>query len=289
MRNVFLACTRWNRRFAAAAAVGCAVWLIFAATGGACLADELAISARHHSWGRFQPGAWKVVSVRTETYDDHGALTSTNLAETKTTLRKVDADGVTLEVEVGMEVAGKQFAAQPQCIKQGFHGELLSSDFKAEPSQPGQVVIEGRKIPCRVQKLHFSGESKTLVTVYYSDDVAPYILKRTSATTDLEGKSLGESTMEVDKLNMSWEVLGEMKDVASVTTVQTQGKGSVTTLSMTSPDVPGGVVHHTSKEVDAAGRVTRRSVLELKSFGLQPQEDRGVFGRKRARGRKAAW
>ena len=124
-----------------------------AAGGGACLADEQGISARHHSWGRFQPGAWKVVRVVTETYDDHGALASTNLAETKTTLRKVDADGVTLEVEVGMEVAGKQFAAQPQCIKQGFHGELLSSDLQAEPSQPGEVVIERRKIPCRVQQL----------------------------------------------------------------------------------------------------------------------------------------
>ena len=118
-----------------------------AAGGGACLADEQGISARHHSWGRFEPGAWKVVRVVTETYDDHGALASTNIAETKTTLRKVDADGVTLEVEVGMEVAGKQFAAQPQCLKQGFHGELLSSDLRTEPPRPGQVVIEGRKIP----------------------------------------------------------------------------------------------------------------------------------------------
>ena len=190
-----------------------------------------------------------------------------------------------------MEVAGKQFAAQPQCIRQGFHGELLSSEFEAKPSQPGQVVIESRKIPCRVQQLQFSGENKTVVTAYYSDNVAPYILKRTSVTTDLEGKTvLGKSTMAVVHLNMPWKVLDEMKNVASVETVQEHGKGSVTTLSMTSPDVPGGVVYHTSKEIDAAGRLTRRSVLELKSFGLQAeQEDRGVFGRKRGRGRKAAW
>ncbi len=135
-------------------------------------------------------------------------------------------------------------------------------------------MIERNKIPCRVQRLDFSGESKTLVTVYYSDEVAPYILKRHSVTTDLEGKKvLGESAMEVDGLELPWEVLGETKNVASVKTVQKHDKGSVTTLSMTSPDVPGGVVHHTSKEIDAAGRLTRRSVLELVSFGLQPEED----------------
>ena len=88
--------------------------------------------------------------------------------------------------------------------------------------------------------------------------------------------------MDVVALNMPWKVLEEMKNVASVKTVQKHGKGSVTTLSMTSPDVPGGVVYHTSKEINAAGRLTRRSVLELKSFGLQAEEDRGVFGRKSA-------
>ena len=73
VRKVFFAFTRWNRRSAAARAVRCAVCLISAA-GGKCFADEAGISARHHSWGRFQPGAWKVVRVVTETYDDHGVL-----------------------------------------------------------------------------------------------------------------------------------------------------------------------------------------------------------------------
>ena len=123
-------------------------------------ADDAGISARHHAWGRFRPGAWKLVRVVTETFDDHGSLASTNLTETKTTLQKVETDGVTLEIEVGMEVAGKQFDAQPQCIKQGFHGELLSPDLKVKPSQPGQVVIEDRNVPCRIQQLELAGGDK---------------------------------------------------------------------------------------------------------------------------------
>ena len=180
------------RRFA-----GAAWWCAFGRRpwASAVRADDGAISARHHSWGRFHPGAWKLVRVVTETFDDHGALASTNHTETKTTLRQVDSDGVRLDIEVGMEVAGKQFDAQPQCIKQGFHGELLSPDLKVKPSQASQLTVDDRKVPCRSQQMELAaGDSKTLITVYYSDTVAPYILKRQSITTGLDGKNLGKPT-----------------------------------------------------------------------------------------------
>ncbi len=256
------------------------------------LADDAGLSAKHHAWGRFQPGAWKLVRVVTETFDDHGAVTGTNLTETKTTLQQSEDDGITLEVEVGMEVAGKQFDAQPQRIKQGFHGELLNPNLKIRPPRSGQVTIESREIPCRVQQLELSaGNNKTLVTVYFSDTMAPYILKRESVTTDADGKNvLGEATLEVVAVDMPWKVLGEVKNVACVKSVQKHAGGAVTTLAMTSSEVPGGIVYQTSKETDKSGQLTRRSVLELVNYGLRPEEERsGVFGRKRpARVRKSA-
>ena len=52
---------------------------------------------------------------------------------------------------------------------------------------------------------------------------------------------------------------------------------------MTSTAVPGGIVYQTSKETDAQGRLTRRSVLELVGYGLQSEEERNsFFGRKRS-------
>jgi hypothetical protein len=46
--------------------------------------------------------------------------------------------------------------------------------------------------------------------------------------------------------------------------------------------VPGGIVAQHSKDLDAKGQLTRRSVLELIDYGLEAKETRtGLFGRRR--------
>ena len=90
-------------------------------------------------------------------------------------------------------------------------------------------------------------------------------------------------------IDLPWEILGEIKNVACVKTVQKHAKGTVTTLAMTSAEVPGGVVYHTSSETDASGRLTRRSVLQLVCYGLQAEQERvgcsgGASGRPRTEG-----
>jgi hypothetical protein len=258
---------------------------------GLVLAQESPLSAKHHPWGRFRPGAWKLVRVVTETLDERGQVAGTCVTETRTSLVKIEDDGVTLEVEVGIEVAGKQFDGQPQCIKQGFHGELSGPEVHAGRAVAGEVSVEGRKMPCRTQQIESAGPNgKTVTTVYYSDAPAPYVLRRESTTTDAEGKNVvGETTLEVIAIDMPCKVLSEMKNAAYVKAVQKHAAGTVTTLATTAADVPGGVVYHTSKEMDKEGRLVRRSTLELVSYGLQAEEERpGVFGRKRPRHRKTS-
>ena len=248
-----------------------------------CAAQEVGISAKHHPWGRFQPGAWKMVRVVTETLDEQGVVMSTSITETKTSLVKVEQDGVLLEVEVGIEVAGKQFDGQPQCIKQGFHGELAGPDVKVKRSGASQVAIEDRKVDCHFQQLELLGPSgRTSTTIYYTDTLAPYVLKRESTTTDADKNVLGETTLEVVALDMPQKVVSEIQKSACIKTVQKSVKGTITTLAMTSGDVPGGVVSNASKETDKNGRLVRRSTLELVGYGLQPEEERlNLFGRKR--------
>ncbi len=255
-----------------------------------CAAEEAGISARHHSWARFQPGAWKLVRVVTESLDAGGHVIGVNVTETKTSLVRVDADAVVLEVEVGVEVVGKQFDGQTQCLKQGFHGELAGGEVKSLPAVAAEVSIEDQKVPCHSQQIEITGPAgRTLVIVFFSDTLYPYILRRQSKTTDVgDANVLSETLSEVVALDMPQRVLAEIKNTACIKTVQKTPKGAVTTLAMSSPDVPGGVVYQTTKETDTTGRLVRRSTLELVSYGSRPETERtGLFGRKRPPRRKA--
>ena len=257
-----------------------------------CAAEEPGIAARHHAWARFKPGAWKLVRVVTESLDENGSVIGVNVTETKTSLLSVQPDGVTLEVEVGVEVGGKQFDGQPQCLKQGFHGELAGGEVKFQPAAAAEVSIEDQKVPCHSQQVEVIGSSsRTTVSVFFSDSLAPYILRRQSKTTDASGgEVLSETLSEVVALNMPQRVLTEIKNVACIKTVQKTPKGAVTNLAMSSPDVPGGVVYQTTKETDKSGRLIRRSTLELVNFGNRPEIERtGLFGRKRPPRRKTTF
>ena len=102
--------------------------------------------------------------------------------------------------------------------------------------------------------------------------------------TDLEGKTMiSEMSASLVSLEMPYLIDGEIRVVAQQKTVQKSPKGTVITLSALCPEIPGGVISQSSKELDAAGRLVRRSVLELVSYGAEPEKDRsGMFGRKRS-------
>ena len=252
-------------------------------------ADPACSPAKLHPWGCCAAGTWKLVRVVTETLDEAGQVIGSSTTDTKTTLLGCDRDGVTLEIQASMEVAGKRFQAEPQTVKQGFHGE--SVDARLSPKQPAavEVVIEGRKIPCTIQQWEIAGPSeKTVTTLYYSAMVSPYVLKRQVAVRDADGKNLiSETTTEVTALDMPVRIKNENRNGYHLKTVQRNGKGTVTTLAVAIAEVPGGIVRHSLKEVDRSGRLVRRSTLELIDYNADPEKERtGLFNRKRA-GRRA--
>jgi hypothetical protein len=248
-------------------------------------AEAPLFSAKLHPWGRFSPGTWKTVRVVTETLDEQGRVVSTATTDTKSILLDMDNDGVTLEIQACMEVAGKRFESEPQTVKQGFHGEPLGSTVKLDEPADAEVVIEGRKIPCKLQRLEsVAPKGKTDTLIYYSLATAPCVLKRdTVVTTDPEGKNeLSKTVVEVTALNMPVEVQGEIKNGMLVRTVHKNATGTVTTVAEVVPEVPGGVIRNSSKEIDQSGRLVRRSTLKLIDYNGDPDKDRsGLFGRKR--------
>lgn len=252
--------------------------------GAQSAAQDPGIGRKQHPWGRCAPGAWKIVRVVTKSMEERGTPGQTSTAETKTTLADISDSGVVLEVKACVELAGKHFDSEPQVIRQGFHGEQANELVKPQDLGSGSLTIDDQKIPCRIEKTEaFGASAKTTTTTYYSDTLAPYVLKRESVTTDLEGKRvLGETLVEVTALNMPCDVLGEVKVGAEVKTVYRHPNGSSVTLAFVCNEVPGGVVSHTSKELDKSGRLVRMSVLKLVGYSFDPEEERtGLFGRKR--------
>jgi hypothetical protein len=82
-------------------------------------------------------------------------------------------------------------------------------------------------------------------------------------------------------MEMPWGVLGEpLMSVFNVRTVRRNAKGTITTLEMISPEVPGGVVSRSSREFDKSGRIVHRSVLELTEYSTSAGQHHNPFGRK---------
>ncbi|MFZ5832863.1 MAG: hypothetical protein ACOY3P_22480 [Planctomycetota bacterium] len=248
------------------------------------------LRAEHHPWGRFEVGAWKLVRTLTETFDEKGRVASTSATETHSFLTSKSPENVMLEVQTTLEVAGKRFESDPQTLTQPFHGEGGAGEVKVKNLPDGEVTIDARAIPCKVQQFEWiapGNGAKTTTVVHFSPTVEPYVLKRETTTTEGTGKEVaGEQTVAVASVGLPWKVLGEIKSAAIVHSVSTHSKGTTVTWAVYCVDVPGGVVRHTSKEVDKAGNVLRRSTLELLDYGLECEEERvGPLGRLRRRPR----
>jgi len=257
------------------------VWLLAVLCPAVSPAQEIGITRKHHPWGCFEKGAWRRVREVTQTFGDDETRTSTT--ETKTTLGALEADGAELLVEAVREVGGARIDAEPQTIKQGWHGELAGQDVKVTHPGAGEIVIRALKVPCQIEQLDLTGPaSKTTTRIYYSDTVEPFILKRESVETDLEGKTIGETTAEVVDVDVPCRILAIIRNTFLVKAVHTSEKGDTTTLAFTSTRVPGGVIRRTTKQRDATGRLIRQSSLELLDYGLGPEEEWiRPFGQKR--------
>lgn len=266
---------------------------IVAAFAAECMAQQTGMTAELHPWGRFEPGAWKLVRVVTETLDENGQVASTSTTDTKTTLIAIDDEGVTLEIQTCMEVAGKSFQAEPQTLRQAFNGEIISTELKPKKSiegNEGVVTIEDRKIDCKIQRLEAVGPNeKVSITLYYTPNVAPYILRRVGVVSGPEGKVVHSTTVfEVIAVDMPVELRGKIHSGINVKTAHKNSNGTATTLAVVLPEVPGGLLSHSSKELDKQGRVVRRSTLNLVDFGVEPEADRVSFFLSKRAARRAA-
>ncbi|HZZ71638.1 MAG TPA: hypothetical protein VFE24_05255 [Pirellulales bacterium] len=231
---------------------------------------DLVMPRQQHPWAHFAPGTSKKVSVLTQTLDAKGQVVGSSITETKTTLEKVDDDGVTLRVESTVEVGGKRFDSPVQVVHQGYPGQPQAQSVELKSLEPEPVTIEGKPIRCQVWQVKTeSTDGKRLSKLYYSSAVAPYLLRKETKLSEASNpQQTHETTVEVLALDMPCRVLDEMHSVAYERTTTHNAKSTSTTVAVVSPDIPGGVVSSTSKEVDAAGKQVTRSTLELLEYNV---------------------
>ncbi len=244
-------------------------------------AQPATIPRDHHVWARFAPGAWSKVQKVSQQFDRDGSLSSTSTTETKTTLVSVDDTGCRLRQEVTVTLGAKRFAPAPQLTHVGFLGETDGEQAVVKELQTTELDAGGIEVLCDILEVKITSADKQITsTIWHSDVVPPYILRRDTKLTDREGELVHEETsVKVVALEMPCRVLSEIRSGAYLNTVTTYAKGSTTTVEVICTDVPGGVVSRSSSEMDASGQLVRRSTLELIGYGTAPAAPSVIYRR----------
>ncbi len=249
-------------------------------------ADDLGLTRQHDPWGRYDPGAWVLVQVKTEAFNEDGTFES--VTESRTTLADVGEDGVTLKMEVGAKIGGKEIETAPQTVNKRFHGELTATEPEVTDLGEGEVLIENRQIPCRIRQLVFPRPGgRKVIKVYYSPSVEPYVLRQETAlyAEDTENPT-SETTMQVVSLSAPCRVWRNFRTACRVKSVRKDASGTTTTWTWTSSLVPGGVICYTTQQVDNEGRLVCRRELQVLDYGLPTWSGRcGLLWRLRSRRR----
>lgn len=243
-----------------------------------------AAARQRHAWGRFDEGSWKHVRVLSEQWDEKGEQAGLSTTETTSTIEKVIDQYFTLRLETSLEVGGKRVANDRKSVTQGYYGEVAGQLATIRKTGDGEFTLQGRTIPVELHEVVISagGRTKRTSAIQFSAKVFPHVLKRVTTEPLPEGKD-ATTTVEVMALEMPFRVLDELCPVAMVRTVESRPDGvSAITYEAQCPDVPGGTVWQSSKVTDSAGKVVRRSVLELLDFHVDGEpEDDTLAGRRR--------
>lgn len=244
------------------------LWLLVLCGDG--LGQDGDVFRRTHTWGRFPVGAWKRVRSVSEALDKAGHVTDQNTTETMSTLVKLDRESFTLKVDVAVEVSGKRFEAPPKYVVHGYLGEADGQKVVLKPPTDAQVSVGGNPIASKSRSYEVEGTDwRRVCTVHYTESSFPYLLRRHTLVTHSQSQTpKAETETEVLSVDMPYRVMDELKSTSLVRTIHRQGPQTTVTIEFHAHDVPGGVVGHSSKDTDEAGRVIRRSTLELVDYGL---------------------
>jgi hypothetical protein len=229
------------------------------------------IPAESHPWAKFPPGSWARNRITKETYDARGVAT-TSAEEIRTILKATSGASYTLTVERSVNVGNRQFVLEAHEQTFGLSGEKDQEKVESVTTLgDSELVINGRKIPCEVRQAVMNGEGakRTTLKVFYSADVTPHALRREWSVGQTPQAPAATTVEEVISVGLPYPVAGQLRAAAFVHTLQKLASQTKESMEVTCDEVPGGIVAQWSKELDADGKLVRRTTQELIDFGVR--------------------
>jgi hypothetical protein len=247
-------------------------------------AEQHLVPPDRHVWGRFPVGSWKLTRSAIETYDEKGNVT-TSYRETRSTLKRVDAKGFVLLLEHTVEAAGRRYPQVPQEVWYGFSGETTGQKVEeARRIGDADVLINGRKIPCEVRQAAIQGDgNKRTVTIHFSPDVFPFVLRRESSAVGTADAEPATTSEEILAAGLRHRLLGELHAVSFSRTIHRQSGLTKVTMEILCDDVPGAIAAQSTQEFTSEGQVVRRTTLELTDFEIADPAPQGAAGQRQGR------
>jgi hypothetical protein len=245
---------------------------------GTAPAQDTAFPRELHPWARFPVGSWKRVRTTSQALDEKGQVLSESITDTTTTLTTVGADSYTLQTEVTVEVASRWITGLPQITRHGFYGETPPQAVSVRRLPDAPLTIDGKTVNCQVRQVVLASEGGKLThTLHLAEQVPPFVLRRESTLDNGHNEEKRRTALvEVVALDLPFRIGGELRSAGLVKTTQFLPRGTKTTFEIHCLDVPGGVAAHWATETNGAGRVIRRSTLELIDFYI-PSGDEQEF------------
>jgi hypothetical protein len=252
--------------------------LIVGAWCGASMADEF------RDWQNTPVGSWRKEREIRETIDRQtGKATDVTSVEAHKTLVESSDDSVTLQIAATSVVAGKTVKLDSTVVLRA-DGADEGETAVVEKLEPAEVIVDGKKRKCRRTKSTVRGpRGQRVITTSLNEGEFPFLLRRSTETSDSEGAPVLSVVEEATALDMPHRLQNEVVTTAHFRTVMTNHKTKTTAVTIRSGEIPGAVVAAWSKEADENGNVLRRTTTEILQFEKALPQPTGFGARARER------
>ncbi|MGI9429643.1 MAG: hypothetical protein ACR2NM_13355 [Bythopirellula sp.] len=232
--------------------------------------EPFQLPAEHHSWARFQPGAWRELQIVTETFDEAGGMTSRNIITQKEILNAVAEGKYVLNVRATVDLGTKQIVGDWKTRVLDLATDSAGTLAETRRLENRPLPLAGRESECQVWELFYVDNGRQLRDlVYYDPERFPFVLQR--ETADAKGQQstpaeLAQRT-EVAAVEVPCQIQLKLWNCTCLRTYRHRSKGDSLRLAFINRAVPGGEVVVRATDFDAAGRRVRWSVATVLDFG----------------------
>lgn len=229
-----------------------------------------------HPWARFEVGSWREIEVTTETFDEQGNVFGRSVTTQKEILKAIADDSYVIDVQATVDVAGKRIAGPWNTRVLRLCTDRPGAIFKSAQKQDELLPLNVGATNCQVFEVQYSDESRNLCDrIYFSSEVFPHVLHRDTVEQS-ENSPIANSPeydMSIIAREVPFEWEGRMIDCVTQQVIRRHEKGESQTLSLLSPEIPGGEIRSHATDFDVSGKRIRWSVQRLLGYGTTHTSD----------------